>query len=375
VIRLRSFMEILVRSSGGIQNIGDDELNATFIILLFLAVNAQKEIDTSDEMYTVLITSMQERLKHAEGWRNISSSHFIMHGGKMEKTETDTLTDEIIKKFCLGYTPRDLNNIYTSLYFNDPAISGYEYLFDFIPISVVSLVESTKFDSDIIRKLAKAFVCKKNRKVEGVTQDEVHTFLLIGALVYKLAQAYDETKQHYFKNNRETMFIEVEEADKNRQRVQAENSELLLRLDAQNKEIKLQQRENRRLKAEIESLLREQADLPALRELAFSLEMDEEPEAISIDFDIIKSVEFVIAGGSDAWQTRMKEYLPNSIFIPVSADKFDIRLLRDRIVFVNTRHISHSQYYRIIENMSDRKLHFFRRSNVRHCLMDIAKIL
>ena len=124
-------------------------------------------------------------------------------------------------------------------------------------------------------------------------------------------------------------------------------------------------------------LKRNQADLAGLRKFAFSLRSDEivEPNE-PVRFDSLKGVKAVIVGGQDSWQAKLKEHLPDCVFIGIGAEKFDVRLLSGcRDIFLNTRHMTHKLYYRVVENLDKgARVHYFSRDNIHMCLIDISNL-
>ena len=54
-IRFTDFFTKLVKKRKGLNSIGDDELNSTFVIVLFLCQNLGKTVDTDDYIYNTFI--------------------------------------------------------------------------------------------------------------------------------------------------------------------------------------------------------------------------------------------------------------------------------------------------------------------------------
>ena len=78
------------------------------------------------------------------GWRSI----------KETPEETDALIKRIIAEYCGRYNGTDLNRL------NGPAVDSYleryGYIFDLIPISSISLLESTRRVPNILYNLVNA---------------------------------------------------------------------------------------------------------------------------------------------------------------------------------------------------------------------------
>ena len=153
----------------------------------------------------------------------------------------------------------------------------------------------------------------------------------------------------YFRNNKETMFVELEGMEKDLQRTKEKLESTQRGLSEAEKIHGLLEKENLRLKAELAEAQRNKAELNSLREFLFSLDQKEEYQAEEIDFDELKKYKAIVIGGHERWQQRMKEYLPNFIFIHPDQLNFDIRLLDGiDIVFVYPNYLNHSMYYKLM---------------------------
>ena len=370
------FLKKLVKKKNGLRNIGDDELNCSLVILLFLSESSDKTI-VKDEIYDTLINNyMHNRLRHSVGWKNINDSHNNL-------PLLDKQTKQIISAYLSEYNAMDFNKPYHELVGKNPVYNQFEFLFDYIPISSVSLVESTKYDPDIIEKVVKSYICHKYpfgiEDISKIDKKELYIHVMHGSLVYKLAQAYNEAKMHYFKNNQETMFFEFEQIKRERDVAVQKNIEtvnLYKQLEAANNE---NERIIRRMMLENKTLKENQTDLVGLRELAFSLKSEDEfvaiPEAESLNK--LRDMDVVVVGGLESWQRKLREYLPKGIFISIGAENFDVRLLHNNhYVFLNTRALTHKLYYRVVESLNENNvLRYFSRNNIESCLGELLSVL
>ena len=363
------FMLRFVKKKKGIDNVSDDELNGTLVILLFMSKYYQKEIDMDFTYQTLMNDYIVSRMEVCGG-----ESNAILTGDAFSRVAAS-----FIKRHCKGYSVNDFNSGRFLREMEEGLLSQYLVLFDFIPLDPASIIESTNYDGDILKNLVKGFISHKGLDIdnnfENVDKSELHSYLMHGFLVYKLAQAYGEVRDYYFKNNKETLLLEIENVKKDIKEIELKCKSLTGAKKETEARLIEAERVNKRLRKEIEVLKRNQTDLAGLRQLAFSLKSDEivEPNE-PIRFDSLKDIKAVIAGGQDNWQAKLKEHLPGCIFIGINSEKFDVRLLHGcRDIFLNTRHMTHKLYYRVIENLDrDARLHYFSRDNIHLCLIDIA---
>jgi len=363
------FIFRFVKKKKGIGNVSDDELNSTLVMLVYLCKCFEKDIPNDFTLCTLMEDYVMSRIELCgEG---VNSA---LHSDALNK-----VARIIIKKYCEGYSVDGINNGEFLRELGDDHTRRFFVLFDFIPIDIVSLIESTSYDKDILMNIVKGYICYKeidgNEKIDGIDVRDLREYIVYGALYYKLAQAYGEVRDYYFKNNKETLLLEIENVKKGIAEIELKYKNLNgAKKDTEARLIEAE-RVNKRLRKEVMELKRNQTDLAGLRKLAFSLKSDEivEPNE-PVRFDSLKGVKAVIVGGQDSWQAKMKEHLPDCVFIGIGAEKFDVRLLSGcRDIFLNTRHMTHKLYYRVIENLDKgARVHYFSRDNIHLCLIDIA---
>jgi hypothetical protein len=227
-----------------------------------------------------------------------------------------------------------------------------------------------------------------------------------------MLKAYKECKKHYFDNNKETLFLELDSIKKDLDKYSIENEvqkqrieELLVEktegskkveerfikefegsrtriseLDSENKALnnkisKLEQE----LQKEVREREKDKEELQALRELMFSLDTQEDSreESSEIDVNTLKDKRAILIGGRDRWQSRMKERLPNFIFVhPDSV--FDTSFL-DGVdhMFIFINYINHPMYYKAVAYARTHKikLTYIKNSNEGMVLRDIYKAI
>jgi len=87
-------------------------------------------------------------------------------------------------------------------------------------------------DKDIDEILAAYIVSQRN-----LSASEASRFLAAGIYIKYLLKAYKKAKEHYFKYNRETMFLELESREKENATLKQENAQLRQRIEEHQKQI------------------------------------------------------------------------------------------------------------------------------------------
>lgn len=192
-----------------------------------------------------------------------------------------------------------------------------------------------------------------------------------------LIKAYIQSKKHYFENNKETQFVELEQREKEvislmsrLDQREATNRDLAAQVEQLNKKVTM-------LQKELESEQQKNNELIGLRELMFNLDRQTEyKEELHIDYDKLKSIKAVIIGGHEKWQQRMKDLLPGITFIHPDQASFDLSLLDGVPVFFYVNYLNHSMYYRAVEYLRGKgKIHYINQSNESLVLKQIWDLL
>lgn len=171
-----------------------------------------------------------------------------------------------------------------------------------------------------------------------------------------LIKSYKNFKEYYLLHNRESVFEELEQLYNSYEKQKIRALQLVNENEKLKQQIEQLERENKRLSMALEESSKNRQELISLRNFIFNLDKKEdvEKEENNIDISKLNSVKGLIIGGSDRWQQKMKEFLPNFKFIPVSAANFDISILNNiDIVFIYTNYLSHSIYYRLMSSIQD----------------------
>lgn len=252
---------------------------------------------------------------------------------------------------------------------NDDVLTFSEavsFITDTENISLSSLFNNIKFrESDVEEVLGTYFMRYRNKNSGDAMKHLIYGLVLKGIL-----KAYKQIKQHYFENNKETLYIEMESQEDLIKTLSVENIAYKEKVERLTREIGTTQVEAekthaekiRGLEAEVSRLRRELAaekqkeqELVALREFVFSLDRKLVPETRDALMDLSKTTGAII-GGHQRWQQKMKELLPGWIFI--SSEIFDARVLDGaQALCFFTQYLSHSLYYKVITEARKRELH------------------
>ncbi len=164
--------------------------------------------------------------------------------------------------------------------------------------------------------------------------------------------------ENYLKFNidNEKLKEDIEALRKKAHKLEENNKELSSRLSDRRK----LEEDNKNLKDELETANRE---LAVLRNFVYNLtESEEKEEAISIEKmkEEIKDMRIVIIGGHPNWTYKVKKAFPNWVFVnPDATGSTDPSIVdkADKVYFF-TDIISHSNYYRYMNIVKDRKVNF-----------------
>lgn len=342
-----------------------------FIMLLFLAMNHGKEI-IKDDAYNNMIMGYIKMLEHYE---DSSAERISLEKLTPEDTgKINVLKNSIYKKYGVIKKFDDLRVLDKRVASTGiPKFEQCSLLFDFENISSISIFDNINFTEQDIDKILCLYVLSEENLSDT---EKALTFLVNNMYILYLIKAYKQVKQMYFENNKETMYIELDGLES---RLKAAETERNAITDSFNKglsEIESLHRENKRLKAELEKERKNKNELNALRDFIFTLDEREEYSDVNIPLEDLKAYKAVIIGGHEKWQQKMKEYLPNFIFIQTDNLNFDVKLLESvKVVYVFTNYLNHAIYYRLmsaIEN-KDIKVVYLKNQNEELVLKDIYK--
>lgn len=361
-IRLSLFLDRLIRKVKGLDHITDDELNSNIIIVLFLAQQLEKNMDTTDKLYITATENYILRIEHYEKRNRININNI----SKEEFKKLKSLELKIKNENKIGTIPSSYrfdSSKYEGLVVNinkltkdDKFFGAFEYIFDLENISLISIVAENYLKSKDIQELIYCYTQFQNE--EEFTYDELKKFLYPAIQIRYLCREYKKAKEFFFKNFNEELYEEISQVECENRETKKSN----LLLQDENEKLKLEieelKRENKRLKQELEEGENTKEELNKLREFIFNLEdLEDYKEDEEIDYNKLKKLNAVIIGGHQQWQSKMKEYLPTCKFISPEALNFDVSILSNvDKVFIYTNYLNHGMYYKVINEVRQKGL-------------------
>lgn len=363
-IDLDKFVKAFAKKFKGMHDENKIQIDFYAIIVLYLAFISSSEIVRND-FYNDFLNDLAFRWQFYNDANKIKIS--LDKASDIDKEKIKQVKNTIYKKHG------QIRN------FNDLLIGQYEaknmditsFLFDYENLSTVSIFEDIKFGTRDIDEILYLYVISSEKLREyqeldiyGIVSliddemiDNATSFLISHIYTKYLIKAYKQVKKMYFENNKETMFVELEGLEKSL----ISTSEKLLLIKQNISELQeansLLEKENARLKAELEHEKRNREELNSLREFLFSLDKQEDFISENFNPDVLKDYRAMVIGGHEKWQQRMKELLPNFIFIHPDNMNFDARLLDGiNYVFVYVNYLNHGLYYKVMNSIEGKNV-------------------
>ena len=222
-------------------------------------------------------------------------------------------------------------------------------------MSLISIVGEDYLNSKEIQELIHTYkiIIPEEQNIETIIK-----YLYPAIQVRYLCKEYKKAKKLFFENFNEELNIIIEEKNTEVKRLKDENYKLTNENNRLSTIISDMEKENKKLKKELEAREDNQQELHSLREFMFSLDNEEEyPEIDDVNYERLKEYKGVIVGGHDNWQRKMKELLPNFKYIQTDALNFDINILNDKEpVFIYTNYLNHGLYYKLINEVRKKEI-------------------
>lgn len=358
IIDVKHIVSKLMKSDGS-----DDYYVGCTIAILYISAAFDKEIDDNDSLdYTGNVLGMLNEITDNYKDKNRYSFKVI----KRDKQSFDkALAIKDRFKDMLIFDVFDTSAL-NPLNFSDKEIARYcnslSLIFDSEFMMFSSMTGNMKIeDKDIIELAYLYFLDNGN-----MNRIDSAKFIISGLFIKYVTKAYMSLKDYFFKNNKETLYFEMDkltndntvlENDKRSLEVQIKG--LRAELDRVKKEYKdtLEKdnirlnRENKMLENELELLKNENIETSKLIESFFNDNSidDEDIEEIEVTYTL-PNMKCVIAGGHSGWHDKIKDELPGTFdYIVGSNERFDEKILDNKeIVFIYTKYMSHAFYYKLI---------------------------
>jgi len=363
----------------------NDELNAYGTISIVLSRLLDKEIDVEDSAYKTIMNYYHKELKWAdEGAYRFSYTSIPTDSKNKIKTLKERIYAEYnLNRYWISFTSTDVPEEINKY------IQGFSFLFDVEKLSTSIIEEEVLSERDIEEILSSYFVVSGNLNKESAVK-----FLVAGHIIRALLRAYKNLKQQYFKNNKETLYLDLDTAKHEASVAKNEAKRLEDIIVQKNKEIESLQRqvksEYSRAVAEYREKLKEAIiKTEDLEQQIIRLKSENEDlktalfdsaEEITESFEPVDLAQYrgVIVGGHTNWHKRMKEILPPNWRFIHPDDRLDLSILPSAdFVFFYTNYLSHAVFIPVIAEArkKDIPIGYLRRINDVECVIDIQKII
>lgn len=229
-------------------------------------------------------------------------------------------------------------------------------VFDVDKMMFTSITENLKIKKrEIDEIIAVYYLASPDNEKEDISS--LAQFFIPAMIIKGMVKSYQELKQYYFQNSKETTYSDMEILESENKTLIAENSKLKSEVNRLKSEYKRDiEADNVALKREIETLkdqLEEsrqmESELYALREAVFDMDYEfDEDEIADVD---IPEVNAIIVGGHENWHNKLRDELPDTFkYLEGFNERFDIGLLDnvDYVLFF-TGYMNHSVYYKAID--------------------------
>jgi hypothetical protein len=251
-------------------------------------------------------------------------------------------------------------------------------LFELENLSSSNIMGQVKLtDNDIQQILMSYKILYNDKNLERSTN-----VLIYGIIIKSLIKAYKNVKDIYFKNNKETLFLDLEYLEGKLKKSEEkeklleeklkilanENDKLKNNLDRQIKNVEKNfnnetisiRKELCDYKGKYDTELKNRNELNELRELMFLIRKEYIPEKLEVNInDLTKHKKIAVIGGSNEWKMRITEKYSNITGIDGFNEGFDQNILSTiDFVFFYTGYMNHGTYYKAINFMRNKEIPF-----------------
>jgi hypothetical protein len=334
-----------------------NRFNTELTILYWWARMAGKEIEMTEGLRRLEETLYMRMKNYEEGIYNYSFDNLP----QADKNKVLALKKRLEEKYGILVTFTD---IYDFMKLRSET-EMYAFIADTEELSFEDLFDNIRYTKkDALELLGIYFMINRNLNAENAIK-----YFIPATIIKSLLKAYKAVKEHYFANNKETMYLEMQRQDEKIKALEEENKFLRNKLEKLEKgyktvekdiedryisKIKELEVEVKKLQGEVLLLKQNEEELFALREFLFSLDKQETMTIDVKDIDL-SNIKGIIIGGYDQWHNRMKKYLPTFTFI--NNESFDTKIFdnTDIIIFF-PNFLNHKLYYKAINEARKRNL-------------------
>ncbi len=349
----------------------DDKFNAVLFITLFLVDYFKKEVIENEAFFKTIETlKLREdnNSKYQFKYKNLSQNSIINSKEKLKIAENE-LGIEIKQPWDIFDTEKE--NIYYKF------IDAFSFIFDAENLSFASLTNNITLTKKDIIEIGAAYYNNNN----DLNKESLTHFISAAVILKSILKSYKQTKRYYFKNNKQTMYVEIEAKKLEFEKIKEKN----IFLESKNKKLKdeieyfkknykeslereiieLQQKNKKKLE-EISKLREDNKELVRIREALFERENENENYDNENLGSLPDTVKCMIVGGHENWQNKLKKEFPDNFkFIYGDSKNIDHRIF-DKIscvfFYVDCK-MSHTTYYKIINICKKQDIPFFYLNN------------
>lgn len=248
-------------------------------------------------------------------------------------------------------------------------IGSMEGLFKYLGINSSALFKDTTFSSFEIDQLI--FNYKLSVLFNSFKEEDRNPYLIFCIYIATFNKAYVSLKNNYLKLANEDYLLDIDklenkllksisEANKERERFTEKEALYKKREEDLLAKIEKLEKENARLKEELEESKDMRQEVIKLRNLVFSADIDDiTVTEDDVDIDVLNNKNTVILGGNQSWVNDMKKVLPNATFAGIEARNTNLSFINKKsLVFINTK-MKHSFYYKIKSTIEKLGIDYF----------------
>ncbi len=264
-ITISDFVKYFIKKRKGLSNITDDELNSYIVTLVSITSSFDKEIDLTDKAYNLFYNNIMLRLQHYEN--NDITRLSLKTISEEDKAKLLDLKKQLLNKIYKESIKRRIklhlknSNISTKeeemlrsmliirdyneeqikenmKFLNVPKIKNYttfldnlhetsygigiSFLYDLHNLTE-SILNYIDFSEQEVDEIIYAYIAANNILRKEINVNDLYDFFISSFYVKGMIKSYNQVKQHYFKNNKETMYIEMEELEDKIQELKNQN--------------------------------------------------------------------------------------------------------------------------------------------------------
>lgn len=251
-------------------------------------------------------------------------------------------------------------------------------IFDFEKMSASNLLNSVELNKEDINEIILSYtMLYKDKNLERSSR-----VLFNGIIIKSLIKAYKNIKEEFFKNNKETLYMDlkgledtIEELENNYDDLKRKNdildkqintykdninSEVSKVKQQYNQEISYLNKKISKLEEEIDKQKQHKQEINELRDLLFSIDGNYKSDTMGFNLDdLILDKKVMIIGGTPEWRKRIKESHNRLYTLDGFNENFEKNIFIDvDFVFFYVGYMNHATYNKVISILSSKNIPF-----------------